>query len=163
VRAGPDAAQPIIGFLYPEEEAKILAQSTVTEGRWWLIDYLGQVGWVTGQPGYTAAHNAAEVPLVYPTPTPRPPATTATPTPYLEPARIRFEASRNRIERGECIMVYWHVTGVRAVYYQGRGVAGERQSRTECPAETTHLQLRVIKQDGREEMRYLKIEVESRW
>jgi hypothetical protein len=59
--------------------------------------------------------------------------------------------SDDSIQGGDCVRVSWAVTGVREVYYQGEGVAGIGD-RQECPAETTTYRLRIVAQDGAEQV-----------
>ncbi len=61
---------------------------------------------------------------------------------------IRFWADRTTIKRGECTNISWHVQNVKEVYYKGRPVAGENQTRTECPKKTKTYDLITIKTNG---------------
>ncbi|HRV93351.1 MAG TPA: hypothetical protein P5526_14415, partial [Anaerolineae bacterium] len=88
-----------------------------------------------------------------PTDTPQP-----TNTPVQEGTKVDFEVSPNRITGGECVNVNWTVSGVREVYYQGQGVSGVGD-RVECPAQTTTYRLRIIKQDGSEQVEDRTVEV----
>ncbi|MCB0193151.1 MAG: hypothetical protein KDJ65_14500, partial [Anaerolineae bacterium] len=90
-----------------------------------------------------------------PTDTPEPEATN---TPIPAGADIDFEVSPNRITGGECVNVNWTVTNVREVYYQGQGVSGVGD-RIECPPQTTTFRLRVVKQDGSEQVEDRTVEV----
>jgi hypothetical protein len=51
------------------------------------------------------------------------------------------------------------VTGVRAVYFQGQGVAGENQSRRECPRDDETYHLRIERTDGSTDNKYIQIKV----
>jgi hypothetical protein len=72
---------------------------------------------------------------------------------------IQFTADRFETRPGECVNIYWNVINVRAVYYNNRGVAGENQTRSECPRETNTYTLRVVKLDTTEETRTIQIGV----
>jgi hypothetical protein len=72
---------------------------------------------------------------------------------------IQFSADRFETRPGECVNIYWNVINVRAVYYNNRGVAGENQTRSECPRETSTYTLRVVKLDNTEETRTIQIRV----
>jgi hypothetical protein len=61
---------------------------------------------------------------------------------------VRFWADRSTIKRGECTNISWHVQNVKEVYYRGRPVAGENQTRTECPKKTKTYDLITVKTDG---------------
>ena len=61
---------------------------------------------------------------------------------------IKFWADRTTIKRGECANISWHVQNVKEVYYKGRPVPGENQTRSECPKNTKPYDLIVIKSDG---------------
>ncbi len=143
---------------------------------------------------YVPSTNAALVPLVEaptatptptetPSPTPTPEATgtpiptstpepaTATPTPSPTPTSppettISFSAVPLSIEKGACTTFSWLVTNVKAVYFQGEGVAGDADGlpveRQECPTQTTTYGLRVVKLDDTEETREITITVASK-
>ena len=61
---------------------------------------------------------------------------------------IKFWADRTTIKRGECANISWHVQNVKEVYYKGRPVPGENQTRSECPKNSKPYDLIVIKTDG---------------
>ena len=61
---------------------------------------------------------------------------------------IKFWTDRSTIKRGECTNIHWHVQNVKEVYYRGRPVAGENQTRSECPKKTKTYDLITIKTDG---------------
>ena len=94
-----------------------------------------------------------------------PPPATAVPTPSTpeEPAtgpgpEITFAADRTTIGPRECVLLYWSVANVQAVFYEGQGVTGEG-SREECPSTTTTYTLSVVTQSGEQIARALTIEV----
>jgi hypothetical protein len=152
--------------LRPGDQVAIGGQNNIGAGRWWQIAYPGGpngVGWVSASPDYSTAFNVRNVPVVAPPPTPAPPTPTYTPTPVptVQQTSIVFEADRTRIQRGECVNIYWNVTNVKEVYYNGRGVPGENQGRRECPGLTEYFDLRVIKDDGSVETQTIRIEVEG--
>ena len=72
---------------------------------------------------------------------------------------VRFWADRYTIKRGECTNISWHVQNVQEVYYRGRPVAGENQTRTECPKKTKVYDLITIKTDGNPVMSTITINV----
>lgn len=93
------------------------------------------------------------------TPTPQP---TQTPSPG-----INFTVDRVDIKQGECVTFRWDVQNVRAVYfysdgqdYRQHGVAGQ-SSQQECPAPSRNYNLRVDKNDGSNEVRQIRINVQS--
>ena len=190
VRAGPGTQYDVVGRLAAETEVEIVGQNQA--GSWWYIVYPdapGGHGWVAAD--YVPSNNAETVPVVAaPTPTPVPtdtptpeptatdtPVPTATPTtaaptdtptptpsPTVAPTTtISFSADPLTISPGECTTVSWLVTNVKAVYYQGEGVAGDDNGqpvrREECPIETTLFSLRVVKPDDSDETREITVTV----
>lgn len=155
VRAGPGTQYDSLGFLLPQQEARITGR---TQGAdlWWQIKFpLGAetLGWISGNPEYSTAYYADNVPAVAVPPTPTPP---ATPTPS---SGIDFRVDRTEIQRGECVTFSWNVFGVQAVYFQGKAVTGENQSRRECPQDSTTYSLRVVRADGSTDTRNIQINV----
>jgi hypothetical protein len=61
---------------------------------------------------------------------------------------IVFTADRHVIRGGECVNIFWNVTNVQQVYYNGAPVAGENQIRNECPGESTMYYLDVLLPNG---------------
>lgn len=110
----------------------------------------------TATPTPTATEPAA-------TPTPIPEISTSTftpePVPTPEQTNIEFRADRAQIQAGECVTIYWNVSNVKEVYYRNQGVAGDNQSRVECPTLTEIYELRVVRLDGGIEPRTIRIEV----
>ncbi len=99
--------------------------------------------------------------ITVPSSTPPTPAPTQTPSPG-----ITFTVDRTDIRQGECVTFTWNVTNVKAVYfyadgqdYRQNGVAGQA-SRQECPAQSTTYNLRVDKNDGSNEVRQIRINVQ---
>jgi hypothetical protein len=150
---------------------------------WWQIRFNlspDGVGWVTADPTFAQTTNVDNVPVVAapptptaiptdtPTPTNTPTATsvppTATPTPTetptatSEPTQIQFTVSPDTIQGGECVNVSWNVTGVREIYYEGDGVTGSG-SLVDCPKESKTYDLRVIREDGSEQLEQRPVEV----
>lgn len=164
VRAGPGAEYPRLGVLQPGDAAVIVGQSNIGQGDWWQIQYTaapGDLGWVQAGSGYVRAFNTGPVPVVAAPPTPAEPTATGTPTPVSTPPPVEFSVDRTRIKAGECVTVYWNVTGVKEVYYRGQGVAGENQGRRECPTVTEYYDLRVVNLDGTSQTYTLTVEVEG--
>ncbi|MBN1679883.1 MAG: PD40 domain-containing protein [Anaerolineae bacterium] len=94
-----------------------------------------------------------------PTPTWTPTSTpTNTPEPTKEAVSISFTVNNGTITAGECVTVSWAVSGIKEVYYQGTGVAGQGSSE-ECPAATATYELRVVKTDDSVDTRYITVTV----
>jgi hypothetical protein len=113
------------------------------------------LGWVSGNPQFSTAYYTNSVPIVAAPLTPTP---TASPTPSTV---IDFRVDRTEIQRGECVTFSWNVIGVQAVYFQGKGVPGENQSRRECPQDSTSYSLQVERADGTTDTRNIQINVSS--
>ncbi|MCL4300379.1 MAG: SH3 domain-containing protein [Anaerolineae bacterium] len=155
VRAGPGTQYDSLGFLQPNQEARITGRNLGAD-LWWQINFpvgTQELGWVTGNPEFSTAYHVDGVPTVA---TPPPPTPTASPTPAVS---IDFRVDRTEIQRGECVNFFWNVYGVQAVYFQGKGVSGDNQSRRECPQESTTYSLRVERADGSTETRDIQINV----
>lgn len=60
---------------------------------------------------------------------------------------FEFAADSYRVAPGQCTVLRWRATGVRAVYLNNQGVAGE-DSRQVCPTTTTDYTLRVEGTNG---------------
>ncbi len=73
-------------------------------------------------------------------------------------ATFEFTADSYRIAPGQCTVLRWRATGVRAVYLNNQGVAGE-DSRQVCPSTTTDYILRVESTNGSVTNRTLTIVV----
>ncbi len=97
-------------------------------------------------------------PTATPTNTPVPPTPTDTPTPTPS-SGIDFRVDRTEIQRGECVTFSWNVYGVQEVFFQGKGVAGDNQSRRECPPDSTTYTLQVRRADGSTDTRTIQINV----
>lgn len=184
VRVGPGTLYDLIGLLPAGGKAEITGRDETRE--WWQIKtQLGPEGraWVIANPEFSETINTDALPVVPAPPTPTgtptdtptatatptntPPATstpappTNTPTSTASPTpsqQIQFLIEPTKIKSGECVQVGWNVTGVKEVYYQGQGVAGQDR-RTECPTQTTTFTLRVVKQDNSEEQKQITVEV----
>lgn len=61
---------------------------------------------------------------------------------------ISFTADRRVIQAGECVNIGWDVRNVNQVYYNGAPVAGENQTRSECPGQTKTYYLEVLENNG---------------
>lgn len=76
-----------------------------------------------------------------------------------EPAvTIEFSADSYRIAENTCTTLRWRAEGVRAVYLNNQGVAGEASQQV-CPTATTVYTLRVVANDGTTTTRSLTIAV----
>lgn len=187
VRAGPGTNYDFVGLLLSGRTADIIGRD---EGRqWWQIRFdpaPNGIGWVTADPAFSKAVNVDNIPAVQapppptdtptitptpvpatgtPTSTPLPPTNTptptVTPTPTTQPgSRVQFDVSPTTIEGGQCVNVNWSVVEVREVYYQGEGVPGVG-GRQECPKETTVYRLRIVKQDGSEQVEDRTVQVNN--
>ncbi len=161
VRTGPSTEYEQAGNLAQGQSAVITGRNDVGQGTWWQIQFPAApngLGWISGNPTYVTAYYAETVPIVAapPLPTPTPP---PTPSPTPPPPRIDFWADRTEIQPGECVTFFWKVSRVTAVYFEGKGVAGEDQSSQECPKGDKTYQLRVEHLDGSVETREVRIEV----
>lgn len=160
VRQGPSTAYGQLGYLLKEQTAVITGRNGVGTELWWQIQYPSSptgFGWISGSPTYVTAYFTDNVPVVVPPPLPTP-APTPTPPPP-PPVQSDFWVDRTSIRRGECVTFYWNVSGVRAVYFQDKGVAGENQSRQECPRDDQTFHLRVERTDGTVKDKYIQISV----
>ncbi|MEZ4771022.1 MAG: transporter substrate-binding domain-containing protein [Caldilineales bacterium] len=95
---------------------------------------------------------------------PAPPQPTVAPT-QTPVANINFSVNSTNINQGQCVTFQWSVTNVQAVYFyadgqnwQNNGVAGQGSS-TQCPAQTTTYNLRVVQNNGTVETRSITIYV----
>lgn len=156
VRSGPGTEYDSLGSLLPQQQARITGRNGLGADLWWQINFpLGTegVGWIFGDPQYAVAHHTDNVPVVEAPPLPTP---TASPTPS---SGIDFRVDRTEIQQGECVTFTWNVYGVQAVYFQGKGVPGDNQSRRECPPKSTTYSLRVDRADGTTETQDIQINV----
>lgn len=154
VRQGPSTQYEQVGYLMQGQSAVITGRADTGLGTWWQIRFPAApngLGWVSGSPTYATAYNTDNVPFITPPPLP-------TPTP-MPMASIDFRVDHTEIRRGECVTFFWNVFGVRAVYFQGEGVAGENQSRRECPGNDKTYSLQVERMDGTVDTRYIGIDV----
>ena len=71
---------------------------------------------------------------------------------------IELTADQYQVVEGACTVLHWRAQGVRAVYLNSEGVAGE-DTRRVCPQATTTYVLRVISDDNTSESRSLTIAV----
>ncbi|HMR64254.1 MAG TPA: FHA domain-containing protein [Anaerolineae bacterium] len=178
VRSGPGTDYDLLGLLPSGTATEIVGRDETRQ--WWQIRFGPSptgIGWVAADPSFSKVINVDNVPVAQapptptvqptstPTNTPEPSATPTSvpasptptgtsvpsPTPTLVGPQVDFVVSDDSIQGGECVRVSWAVTGVREVYYQGEGVAGIGD-RQECPAETTTYRLRIVAQDGTEQV-----------
>jgi len=100
-----------------------------------------------------------------PSPTPVPPSPTPVPatatfTPPPPQPEIVFWTDAETVTAGDCTTIHWRTANVRAVYFDGQGVAGTGEYRT-CPcADETH-RLDVTLPNGRQESREVALNVEG--
>ena len=162
VRSGPSTRYPQIGALAYGQTAQVTGRNDIGEGNWWQIVFLAGPaghGWISGNPAYATSYNTGNVYVVAAPPIPLPPTPTPAPTPS-GPIH-QFSVDRTRIHAGECVNFHWHVTGVRAVYFNGQGVGGENQSQQECPTSDTTYTLRVEETNGNVLYRDIRIYVDG--
>lgn len=103
-------------------------------------------------------------PLVTFTPSATFRAVTPTPTVTATPGGdvvIEFWVDKKEIDRGKCTTLHWKVFNIREVYLNGKGELGGERSKEVCPDETTTYTLKVVKRDGTEESRSVKVEVKG--
>ncbi len=149
------SSEPVVGEVKPgatyDFYVDLVAPTTpgTYQGFWSMRngegDLFGQRIWV----GIT-------VPGAQPTPVP-----TVTPSP-----NITFTVNQTNIQQGECVTFSWDVQNIQAVWFYPDGqdyskypVEGQGSS-TQCPAQTTTYNLRVLKTDGTTEIRQITIVVE---
>jgi hypothetical protein len=166
VRTGPSTQYEQAGNLAQGQTAVITGRNDVGQGTWWQIQFPAAptgLGWISGNPAYVTAYNTENVPVVAPPPLPTPPPSpTPPPAPTPTPApSIAFWADRTEIQPGECVIFSWKVSGVKAVYFEGEGVAGEGQSSPECPEEDRTYELQVEHLDGSVETRQIQIDIKQ--
>jgi len=89
-----------------------------------------------------------------PTLTHTPPPTSTT----LPQATIKFWADATTIPAGSCTTIHWETANVKAVYFDGQGVAGVDSRRT-CPCSPETHTLDVVLRDGSHQIRRLTINV----
>jgi hypothetical protein len=73
---------------------------------------------------------------------------------------INFGADDTTLNRGECTTLRWDVQGVQAVYLNGNGVAGVSTTQV-CPNEDTIYTLVVVRNDGSQDSRQVRIQVDN--
>jgi hypothetical protein len=92
VRSGPGSRYPVVGQINQGGQAEIIGQLNNDQGLWWQIrfpDALGGVGWVSGDPRFALANNAANVAQASPPLLPTVPPTSApSPTATVTPPRV---------------------------------------------------------------------------
>jgi hypothetical protein len=71
---------------------------------------------------------------------------------------MEFIADEYQVVKGACTVLHWQAQGVRAVYLNEEGVAGE-DTRSVCPQATTTYVLRVVSVDNTSDSRSLTIAV----
>jgi hypothetical protein len=100
-------------------------------------------------------------PPAVPPPAPGQPLPNPTPVPTLAPVSISFYADPPAVNprKEECTTLYWSVSGIRQVYYQGRGVTGQGSS-VECPVQPTTYTLTIVLVDGSTTMRSVTVQID---
>jgi glutamine transport system substrate-binding protein len=73
---------------------------------------------------------------------------------------INFWVDRETIDAGQCTTLRWDVRNVQAVYLNGEGVAGVSQ-REVCPGGPKTYDLAVTRQDGGQDSRQVKVNVNN--
>jgi hypothetical protein len=74
--------------------------------------------------------------------------------------KVNFWADDTDIDKGDCTQLHWETSGVREVYLDGQGVAGT-DWREVCPGDDQTYTLLVVRQDGGQEQRQVRIEVDE--
>jgi heat shock protein HslJ len=167
IRSGPSTAFPAVGLAPFNSTLAITGRSA--DGQWWVTPIQGapnNQGWVSAS--WVQTFNTTNVPVVAAPPLPPTavPTATSTPQPQATPqAQIRFWADRTTITQGECTVLRWQVSDVRAVWvypvgqnFQDFPVNGEG-SRQVCPQTTTTYEMRVRLTDDSIQTRQLTINV----
>ena len=120
-----------------------------------------QAGNCIANPNQLIAGQSILVPRPVPTNTPAATATfTPSPTSSTEIVGPNLRADTNPIAYGACTDVRWEVDNVKAVYFEGQGVAGH-DSRQVCPSETTTYTLLVLTLDGKRQPFQITIDVQA--
>ena len=73
---------------------------------------------------------------------------------------VNFWVDRETIDAGQCTTLRWDVRNVQAVFLDGEGVAGVSQ-REVCPGEARDYNLTVTRNDGGQEGRQVRIQVNN--
>ncbi|MEO8396308.1 MAG: LysM domain-containing protein, partial [Chloroflexota bacterium] len=105
-----------------------------------------QTGNCIANPNQLIAGQSIMVPRPLPTNTPPPPTVTPTSAAMSGP---NLRADSMTVYQGECTNIYWDVDNIKAVYFEGQGVAGHG-SQQEClrkPTTYTLLVILLIQQD----------------
>jgi hypothetical protein len=182
LRAGPSASQKSLGTLPRGTMVTVVGrnpESTFLEA---TEDGKTLQGWIaTSEVACAAPISAAPIVIMGVTSTPtrigtRPPArltATRTPTgvgsPTVTPTGtatgaayvFEFGVSPSTIESGDCATLEWNVEGVQAVYLDGDGVGGGKQTKKVCPTSTTTYTMEVVKTDGTKESKSVTVKVTS--
>ncbi len=158
VRANPGEGASILTKVNRDTPLKILGR--YFDNSWIQVQLPnGVVGWVY-RPLVTVNIDLTTVPVLSVQFIAPPP--TATPTPAATAAPqviIEFWADKTTVAPGQCAILSWRVEGIREVYFQGTGVVGWGSTQV-CPGATATYNLRVIRQDGVEDNRYITIVVQ---
>lgn len=140
VRGGPGTDYDVIGRLTQGQTLAITGRNS--EGTWWQVAYpagSNERGWVSASAQFTAASNAANVPIVQAPPRPTPVVPTATPTVAL-PVIQFFRTDRDTINPGEKVTLSWDLVGAREAFLRyediSEGVVAPG-SKTVSPTKTT--------------------------
>lgn len=140
VRGGPGTDYDVIGRLTQGQTLPITGRNN--EGTWWQVAFppgSNERGWVSASAQFTAASNAATVPVVQAPPRPTPVVPTATPTAAL-PVIQFFRTDRDTINPGERVTLSWDLSGAREAFLRyddiSEGVVSPG-SKTVSPTKTT--------------------------
>jgi hypothetical protein len=138
MRTGPGTVYDIVERLARSARLVPLARNRAATWFYGQAERSGRKGWVAGDRQYVSCtFDLMALPERGTPPTPTP---TATPT---SPAtRVLFEPQRAEITAGQCVTLRWQVDNARAVYLDGKGVAGYA-TREVCPRQTTTYRLTV--------------------
>lgn len=160
VRENPGEGAPILLTIPMGTPLKILGR--FPDNSWiQVMTPNGNLGWVST--AFISINvNLLDVPVIpaafiAPPPTPIPTmAATLIPAPTPVSMLIEFWSDRGQVKPGKCATLFWNVQGIKAVYFQGNGVAGQGSS-TECPMVTTTYHLQVILMNNTETNRYISL------
>jgi pSer/pThr/pTyr-binding forkhead associated (FHA) protein len=101
VREGPGTQYPATGRLTQGDQAEIIGQADIGQGRWWQVRYdaAGSTGWVSADPTFGTVSNAGSVPNVTVASIPTVVTATSTrlPTPTSAPSGSVFRAPAGKM------------------------------------------------------------------
>jgi hypothetical protein len=172
VRAGPGYDRGVRYYLVSNTNIPVVGKYTAADGSvWWeihppsyspgesnrywvLAADVQSAGGCDQVPDVPPSEVIAPQPVqpvqpVQPPPVPTTAPVQPPPNPEVAPVSISFSADRPAVNprKQECATLFWSVSGIKEVYYQGRGVTGQGSS-VECPMQTTTYTLTVVLLDG---------------